>query len=53
MALLIVYAAATAVMAVSSITMPEHRVVSALFFLVGLIGTWRHYESWRRRSRAF
>jgi len=48
MPLLIVYAVATAIMAVSTVTSPEHRVVSAVFFLIGLTATWVHYQKGRR-----
>jgi hypothetical protein len=36
MRMLVVYAAATVVMAVSSIRVPEQRIISAAFFLLGL-----------------
>jgi hypothetical protein len=48
MRMLVVYAAATVVMAVSSIRVPEQRIISAAFFLLGLTATWRQYTRWRR-----
>jgi hypothetical protein len=47
MALLLVYAAATVVMAATTVTMPEHRPLAPAMFLIGLIGTWRQFLRWR------
>jgi hypothetical protein len=47
MILLLVYAAATVVMALTGVTGPEHRMVAAPIFLLGLIGTWRRFVRWR------
>jgi hypothetical protein len=50
MPMLTLYAVATVVMAVTSVTAPEHRIVSAAFFLLGLTATWRQYKRRRRHS---
>ena len=36
------------VLAVVSFAYPQHAYASLLFFLVGLMGTWREYMRWRR-----
>jgi hypothetical protein len=41
-------AAATIIIAAAGVTAPEHRYVSACFFLIGLVSTWRHYRRWRQ-----
>lgn len=36
------------VFAVASLAHSQHAYASLLFFLVGLMGTWREYMRWRR-----
>ncbi len=43
MALLLVYAAATVVMAATTLTMPEHRPIAPAMFVIGLVATWRQF----------
>ena len=47
MALLLVYGLATVVMAVTTLTMPEHRPVAPAMFFIGLWATWRQFARWR------
>jgi hypothetical protein len=47
MALLLVYGAATVVMAATTVTMPEHRPLAPAMFMLGLVATWRQFVRWR------
>jgi hypothetical protein len=48
MTLLLVYGAATVVMAAATLTMPEHRPLAPAMFLLGLAATWRQFSRWRQ-----
>jgi hypothetical protein len=51
--LMLLFALATLVIAIDGVLRPERKYISLLFFVVGLVGTWRQYLAWRRdRSRA-
>jgi hypothetical protein len=50
MALLLVYATATAVMAATTLTMPEHRPLAPAMFMIGVVATWRQFARWRIRA---
>lgn len=46
--LMLLFAVATLVIAIDGALRPERKYISLLFFVVGLLGTWRHYLAWRR-----
>jgi hypothetical protein len=48
LSMVVVFGAATLVVAFTGITEPEHRNTSLLMFALGLGATWREYLNWRR-----
>ena len=44
---LVIYALATIAMVVYAKIDPEHRDVSIMFLLIGLVGTWRQFVKWQ------
>jgi hypothetical protein len=45
--LLLLFAAATIVIAADGAMRPERKYLSLGFFFVGLLGTWRQFSAWR------
>jgi hypothetical protein len=46
--LMVLYAVASAVLAVNAATDPEHGLVSGMFSVFGMAATVRQYRRWRR-----
>jgi hypothetical protein len=51
--LMLLFAVATLIIAIDGALRPERKYISLVFFVAGLVGTWRQYLNWRQdRSRA-
>lgn len=49
-AMVVLWACATAVMPVVGFLKPHHAYPCLFFFLIGVAGTWRQYAAWQRRK---
>ncbi len=50
--LLLLFALATVIIAIDGALRPERRYLSLIFFIIGVVGTWRQYLSWRQARRS-
>lgn len=48
LAMIVLFACATAVMPVVAFLKPQHAYPCLFFFLIGVANTWQQYSAWRK-----